>query len=216
MIMTAPRRNSVSEILFPRANPSLGCRAAGRRGFLKWRVLAAGLVLGCAFRVAAGETPDFAPAELDVLIENARLPREGSVEMVFKKIRFDAALVHPPAPRRTQYLMATLRGVGGAADMPEVTQGMDIASASGKTLNVYVEDGAAARAKTELKPGQRATFYGYHIYDSPKHGPGILVSGHESPSRLGEWYEAHPRLKEWGAGLGRWLDRARAKFRGEP
>jgi len=163
----------------------------------------------------AEETPDFAPAELDVLIEHSRLPREGSVEMVFKKIRLDAEIVHPPAPRRTQYLMDTLRNLGGDG-MPQVTHGMDIASASGKTFNVYVEDGVAARAKAELKPGDRATLYGYHVYDSSRHGPGILVGGYEHHSRLREWYEGHPRLKEWGAGLGRWLDQARAKFRGEP
>jgi hypothetical protein len=40
------------------------------------------------------------------------------------------------------------------------------------------------------------TLFGYHVYDSKKHGPGILVSG----------FEAYSRFEAWKERLSRWLD----------
>lgn len=157
-------------------------------------LLAAGMFLFVSLQPMAGEAPDFAPADLDGLIKHSTLPREGTVEIVLQKISLDAEIVSPPAARRTQYLLDTLRNLG-AEPVPAVSHGMEIKSAQGKTLNVYVEDTVAEKAKQELAPGRQVTLYGYHVYDSKKHGPGILVSG----------FEAHSRIDEWKERLGQWL-----------
>jgi hypothetical protein len=140
----------------------------------------------------AGEPTEFTPVSVEQLLEPSVPLGRKDVEIVLRKIRLDAKVAALPAPRRAHYLTGVLRDMG-ADPVPQVSHGMDIASPAGKTLNVYLEDSAAERAKQELRPGQSITLYGYHVYSS-RHGPGILASGFEPHSRLGEWQE---RLGKW-------------------
>jgi hypothetical protein len=145
----------------------------------------------------ADDAVPFQAVELDALIERTAPAQSGSGDLLIllNKVRLEAEIVSLPAEKRSQYLLDTLRNFG-VTPLPGVTRGMDIKSAAGKTLNVYMEDKAAEKAARELKPGQKITAYGYHIYSSRKHGPGILISG----------FKPHSRIAEWKKKLVQWLD----------
>lgn len=201
--------SSVSRILLPSLH-ALRAWSAGllrpfrRRGFLKRRTRApvlpgAFVLLFVCFAPLAHETADFAPVEMAELLEPSVGLGEKDVEIVLRKIRFDAEVAGNTKPRQTRYLTGLLRDMG-ANPVPAVSQGMDVRAATGQTFNVYLEDSVAERAGLELQTGDKARWYGYHIYRSLKHGPGILVSGFEKRSRFDEWKER----------LGRWYDGLRA------
>lgn len=143
-----------------------------------------------------GAEPAFAQADLDRMIENSEPVQGASVQMVSppRPIQFEAAIANPPKPRKTHYLLEVL-GVMGVNPVPEVTQGMDVLSLKNKPLNIYMEKTVAERAAKALKGGGKVTLFGYHVYNSKKHGPGILVSG----------FEAHSLIDVWQEQLGKWL-----------
>lgn len=142
-----------------------------------------------------GTEPAFAQADLDRMIENSEPVQGASVQMQSppRPIQFEAAIANPPKPRKTHYLLEVL-GVMGVNPVPEVTQGMDVLSLKSKPLNIYMEKTVAERADKALKGGDKVTLFGYHVYNSQKHGPGILVSGFEAHSRFDEWKE---KLVQW-------------------
>lgn len=145
------------------------------------------------------EPAEFSPVSIEQLQEPSVALGEKDVEIVLRKVALDAEVAAAPRPRRAQYLTTVLRDMG-ANPVPQVSRGMAVLSSSGKTLDVYLEDSVAERAGKELHPGETVRLYGYHVYNSPKHGPGILVSGFEKRSRFDEWKER----------LGRWYDGLRA------
>jgi hypothetical protein len=121
------------------------------------------------------EPPPFDEANLDQMIEDSSFGA-GKVQIFpARKIRFEASIAVPPQPRKTHYLLEALQ-LMGVNPLPEVTQGMDIVSANERPLNVYMEKTAAERAGRELIAGDKVVLFGYHVYDSKKHGPGILVA----------------------------------------
>ncbi len=140
--------------------------------------------------------PAFAQADLDRMIETPASLVEGTdVQLLSppRLIQFEAAIANPPKPRKTHYLLEAL-GMLGVNPVPEVTQGMDVLSLKSKPLNVYMEKTVAERAGKALKAGDKVTLFGYHVYNSQKHGPGILISGFEAHSRFDEWKE---KLVQW-------------------
>lgn len=141
---------------------------------------------------AAEESGEFTRLSIEQLTPSVSLGDQ-DVEIVLRKIKLDAEVAAPPAPRRARYLTGVLSDMG-ANSVPSVSQGIDIKSPTGKTLNVYLEDAVAGRAAKELQAGDKAVFYGYYVYNSVKHGPGILVSGFEAHSLTGQWRE---RLAAW-------------------
>ncbi len=142
-----------------------------------------------------GAEPAFAQADLDRMLENSEPVQGAAVQMLSppRLIQFEAAVASPPQPRKTHYLLEVL-GVMGVNPVPEVTQGMDVLSLKNKPLNVYMEKTVAERADKELKGGDKVTLFGYHVYNSKKHGPGILVSGFEVHSLIDDWKE---KLVQW-------------------
>jgi len=142
-----------------------------------------------------GAEPAFAQADLDRMLENSQPVQGAAVQMLSppRLIQFEAAIANPPKPRKTHYLLEVL-GVLGVNPVPEVTQGMDVLSLKSKPLNVYMEKMVAERAGKALKAGDKVTLFGYHVYNSQKHGPGILISGFEAHSRFDEWKE---KLVQW-------------------
>ncbi len=159
-------------------------------------LLLALLWLPCAFAETA-EAPTFAQVNLDQLIEAADQLLGSQANVLLKLpphlVRFEATVAQSPKPRKAQYLLDSLE-VMGVKPLPEVTDGMDVLSPNNKPLDVYLEKTVAERAGRELEAGDKVTLYGYHVYDSQKHGPGILVSGFETHSRFDEWKE---RLVKW-------------------
>lgn len=162
------------------------------------------VVLLAAFCLSAGvlaqtaAEPEFVPSDLDRLIEDSKPVRGVAVQMLTppKQVQFEASIAALPETRKTHYLLEVL-GVMGVKPLPEVTQGIDVVSPQKRPLNLYVEKTAAERIGRELQAGDKVTLFGYHVYDSKKHGPGILVSGFEVPSRIGLW---QGRLSRWLVG----------------
>lgn len=148
-----------------------------------------------------GEPAEFIPVSIEQLQEPSVALGEKDVEIVLRKVSLDAEVAALPAPRRAQYLTGVLRDLG-ANPVPQVSQGMAIRSESGKALNVYLEDTVAERAAKELQRGDKVTLYGYHVYNSRKHGPGILVSG----------FRAHSPALAWLAKAGERLAAAWKRF----
>lgn len=148
-----------------------------------------------------GEPTEFSPVSVEQLLEPSVALGEKDVEIALRKISLEAEVASLPAPRRAQYLTGVL-GDLGAHPVPQVSQSMAIRSESGKTLNVYLEDAVAERAGRELRAGDRVTLYGYHVYHSQKHGPGILVSG----------FRAHSPALAWLAKAGERLAAAWKRF----
>ena len=144
-----------------------------------------------------GELAEFTPVSIEQLQAPSVALGEKDVEIVLRKVALDAAVAAAPRPRRAQYLTTVLRDMG-ANPVPQVSQVMAVLSSSGKALDVYLEDSVAERAGKELHLGDRVRLYGYHVYNSPKHGPGVLVSGFETRSRFDELKE---RLSRWYDGL---------------
>lgn len=142
-----------------------------------------------------GAESAFAQADLDRMIENSEPVQGAAVQMLSppRPIRFEAAVANPPKPRKTHYLLEVLE-VMGVNPVPEVSQGMDVLSPENKPLNVYMEKTVAEHADKALKGGDKVTLFGYHVYNSQKHGPGILISGFEPHSRFDEWTE---KLVHW-------------------
>lgn len=161
-----------------------------RHRAILWCALLAALLAAAPSR--AGEPAEFTPVSIEQLEPSVALG-EKDVEIVLRKVSLDAEVAALPAPRRAQYLTGVLRDMG-ANPAPSVSHGMVIRSPTGKTLNVYLEDSVAERAGKELKAGDKITLYGYHVYNAQKHGPGILVSGFEAHSLMGEWKK---RLGKW-------------------
>lgn len=173
-----------------------------RKGFLKRRgrvpVPSGALVLLLVcLAPLAHESADFARVEVAELLESSVGLGEKDVEIVLRKVSFDAEVAGEAKPRQARYLTGLLRDMG-ADPVPAVSRGMEVRAAGGQTVNLYLEDAVAERSGRELKPGDRARWYGYHVYRSLKHGPGILVSGFEKRSLFDEWKE---RLGRWYDGL---------------
>jgi hypothetical protein len=141
-----------------------------------------------------GAEPAFAQADLDRMIENSDPAAKVQLLTPPRQVHFEAVIGRLPKPRKTQYLLDSLE-VMGVNPLPEVTQGMDVLSLKNKPLNVYMEKTVAESASKELQTGDRVTLFGYHVFDSQKHGPGILVSG----------FEAHSLIDVWQEQLGKWL-----------
>lgn len=156
-----------------------------------WCAVLAVLLVAATSR--AEEPAEFTPVSIEQLQEPSVALGEKDVEIVLRKIRLDAEVAALPAPRRAQYLTGVLRDMG-ANPAPSVSHGMEIRSPAGKRLNVYLEDSVAERAGKELKVGDKITLYGYHVYNAQKRGPGILVSGFEAHSLIGDWKK---RLGKW-------------------
>lgn len=160
------------------------------RAVLCCAALAALLVAASSW---GGEPAEFIPVSIEQLQAPSVALGEKDVEIVLRKVTLDAKVAAAPRPRRAQYLTNVLRDMG-ANPVPGVSRGMDIRSLSGKTLNVYLEDSVAERAQKELEVGDAVRLYGYHVYNSPRHGPGVLIGGFEARSRFDEW---KARLSQW-------------------
>lgn len=135
------------------------------------------LWVGVAPGGALAEGPAFEPTDLDRLIEQSA-PTQGQAEIFRPRaIRIEAEVVEPPGPRKSAYLLESL-SLWGVDPLPEVHDGLRVRSTGGESTWLYLEAKAAEHAKNDLRTGETATFFGYHVYNT-KYGPGILVSDFE-------------------------------------
>lgn len=147
--------------------------------------------------VAIAEEVVFVAADLDQMLESAASVGSAvQMQAPPQPVQFEAEVIHAVKERKTHYLLEVL-AMMGVQPLPEVTQGLDVVSLRKRPLNLYVEKNTAELIGKELQAGDKVTLFGYHVYNSKKHGPGILVSGFEVPSRIDFW---QGRLSRWLAG----------------
>lgn len=137
----------------------------------------------------------FAAVDLDQLLESAAAVASAvQMQAPPRPVQFEAEVVHAAKERKTHYLLEVLEMMG-VQPLPDVKQGMDVLSPQKTPLNVYLEKAAAEQAAQTLKPGDKVTLFGYHVFDSKRHGPGILISG----------FKAHSFIDAWRKKLNAWL-----------
>lgn len=112
---------------------------------------------------------------LPALIEQSRTAIPGQ-RVIFAPapIRFQARLAVMPSPQKADYLMMAL-SMMKVSSPPKVSKRIGIDFGGEKPLAAYIDDTTAERLVQSARPGQRLTFYAYHVYNNNR-GPALLVT----------------------------------------
>lgn len=134
------------------------------------------LLLGSAAAVAF-DYASYKPADLDAFA--AKKPSGPGVDIYpVKKYAFDATLVARAAPCRNNFLKREMLSSGidqSFIDTVPITKCIQVKSAKGRKLSVYIQDALADSFAKEVPPGGRLTLYGVVIYVDQT-GPGIIAN----------------------------------------
>ncbi len=90
-----------------------------------------------------------------------------------KAIRFRAKLGALPVAQQADYLHTALNMMK-ISNPPQVKQRIGLDYGGERLLSAYIEEEAAKRLASQLKPGQARTFYAWHVYNYAR-GPALLI-----------------------------------------
>lgn len=154
--------------------------------------LAAPVLLFAASIKAAPDTSE----TLDSLMAKRLAPDSTFVAMVepAKELRLSGVIDTLPAPGKTTYMTETL-AMRGVRPGSAVNHKMWLRSARGERVMAYVADEVAERTKGGSRVGADITLITLHLWNS-RHGPGLLVTGVETPA-AGVWPRAKAAVQGW-------------------
>lgn len=120
-------------------------------------------------------TASYKEVVLKDLVEKSRTEIPGQ-RIIFApaSVKFQARLASLPIPQKTEYLSAALAMMQVSA-VPKVSQRIGLDYGGDKALAAYIDDSAAARLGQSAKPGQKLTFYAFHVYNNNR-GPALVVT----------------------------------------
>jgi len=153
-------------------NMSVGCRSV---------ILALVVVLSELLPAFGFDFARYKAADLDVLLAQRR-PAKGVDLYPALPLRLTVTLAGYGENCQTELLMRALRMSGAPKDQidaVEVTTCINIRSARGKALRVFIQDGIAAFLPKEIPLGKSLTLYAVHLF-TDTNGPGLLVNEFES------------------------------------
>jgi len=138
----------------------------------------------------------YLPENLDALL--ARKPPVGNGFDVFpfRKIRLDVTLAGQPQPCKSKILAWAMVTSGIPEDLVAgvpITHCVQVRSAKGNLLSVFIQDALVEGVAHEVKQGERVTLYATVVFFDQK-GPGIIIneySGAKIPN---------PRVGDCGCG----------------
>ncbi len=128
--------------------------------------------------------------DVDIMIDEFKASMEGTVELVlFRPVGFTATLNEMPYSRKHSYLKRAIENFASESSIV-ATKGITVASATGRTLPVYIIDELAEGMEKHLSLNDEVIFEAYHVYNS-KFGPGLLVYSWQkktAPSMWQQWW----------------------------
>jgi len=128
--------------------------------------------------------------DVDIMMDEFKASMEGTVELVlFRPLGFTATLNEMPYSRKHSYLKRAIENFASESTIV-ATKGITVASATGRTLPVYIIDELAEGMEKHLSLNDEVIFEAYHVYNS-KFGPGLLVYRWEKkpvPSMWEQWW----------------------------
>lgn len=91
-------------------------------------------------------------------------------------VSFVATFDAGPRPQKAEYLDTALKLMRVSAP-PVVRQAVRLryGPQEGQTLVAYIEEGAAKRLASDLRPGDRRQFFAFHVYNYAK-GPALVIT----------------------------------------
>lgn len=136
-----------------------------------------------AFSSAYGFDFDkYLPGDLDKLLTTTPKIRQGVKMVVQQRLHFRAVIASPLQTCNTDILKRTIVMQGTkkeVVDKMAISQCLNLRSAKGATLMVYMEDNVAARLSREAKPGTVIDAYCTYLFISPA-GPTLLVNEYKN------------------------------------
>ena len=112
--------------------------------------------------------------DVDIMIDEFKASMEDTVELVlFRPVGFTATLSEMPYSRKHSYLKRAIENFASESSIV-ATKGITVASATGRTLPVYIIDELTEGMEKHLSLNDEVIFEAYHVYNS-KFGPGLLV-----------------------------------------
>jgi hypothetical protein len=113
---------------------------------------------------------------LDEILDNPPKIEEG-MDIFIKKRQFPVKLEHHLKPCRALIVGRVLR-MQGVTETPEVSHCMQVSSAKGRSVQVFLQDALVDTLKAEVKQGDMIKVYAIYLYYSaPSKSHGILISG---------------------------------------
>ncbi len=126
--------------------------------------------------------------DVDIMIDEFKATLEGTVELVlFRPLGFTATLNEMPYSRKHGYLKRAIENFASESSIV-ATKGITVASATGRTLPVYIIDELAEGMEKHLSLNDEVIFEAYHVYNS-KFGPGLLVYSWEKKTEPSIWQQ---------------------------
>lgn len=124
------------------------------------------------------EYDQYLPGDLDKLLATAPKIKAGVKMVVQQKLHFRAVIASPLQNCNTEILKRTMIMQGNkkeVVDKMAISQCLNLRSAKGATLLVYIEDKVAERLFREAKPGTVIDVFCSYLFISPA-GPTLLVN----------------------------------------
>jgi hypothetical protein len=120
---------------------------------------------------------EFQPVEFDEFIQqevdsSERMDGRRILKMA-EPVSFVARMKRFPEAKQMSYIYTALE-MAEVSPLPDVGHQMFVESKQGRIISVYVERQVALRLASDLKEGEAAEFFGYHVYSYAK-GPALLV-----------------------------------------
>ena len=127
--------------------------------------------------VHAFEFDQYKPGDLDKLLAMPKI-KSGIKMVVPQKLFFRAVLASPLQNCNTDILKRTMIMQGGKKEVVEkmaLTKCLNLRSAKGASISVYIEDQVAERLSRQAKPGEVVEVYCSYLFITPA-GPTLLVN----------------------------------------
>jgi hypothetical protein len=175
-------------------------------------ILAVVVVLSAIAQAFGFNFERYQPADLDTLLAQRR-PAKGVDLYPALPLKLTVTLAGYGENCQTDLVMRAMRMSGAPKDQIEtvkVTTCINIRSATGKALRVFIQDGIAGFLPKEVPLGKSLTLYVVHLF-TDTNGPGLLVNEFKTgeggdvqrseklPShQKGSWWTLVENVAEWG------------------
>jgi murein DD-endopeptidase MepM/ murein hydrolase activator NlpD len=143
------------------------------------------LVTLLAGAAAAFDYARYTPVDLDVL-SNRKAPAASGVDVVpARAYRFDVVLASEATSCETRFLKWAMVTSGIAKELVDsipVSHCLQVKTAKGKILSMFIQDPVAESLTREVASGERLTLFATLIYFS-QNGPGVVINEFSAPDR---------------------------------